>query len=175
MKAALLAALLLVAATHAQAVDGVGLVYGRGNNVDVLALEASSAEWRSWPRGNGDRVSLYGIGSIAYWHAREPTEHKQLWDLGFAPVVRLERPRGSGATAFLEASFGVHLLSKRRINGHRAFGTSFQFGEFVGAGLLFGARRQLGLGVRLQHVSNGGIRDPNPGLTFVSIVGRYEL
>jgi len=29
--------------------------------------------------------------------------------------------------------------------------------------------------VRLQHVSNGGIRNPNPGLTFTSMALRYEF
>jgi lipid A 3-O-deacylase len=67
------------------------------------------------------------------------------------------------------------MLSARRINGRREFSTRFQFGEFIGAGVLFGPRRELGVGVRLQHVSNGGIRNPNPGLTFVSVVGRYDF
>ena len=108
------------------------------------------------------------MGSIANWRAREHTEHKELWDFGIAPVLRLQRST-EGTVPYLEASLGVHLLSKRHINGNREFSTAFQFGEFVGAGLLFGARQNVGLGLRLQHVSNGGIKNPNPGLSFASV------
>ncbi len=171
----LIAAALLGTALSASAVDGVSLLYGRGNGVDVFGVEARSAEWRRWPARDGRRLAAYGMGSVGYWHAREPSEHAELWDFGVAPVLRLQAPDQSSGTSYLEGSLGVHFLSGNRINGHREFSTRFQFGEFVGVGMLFGARRELGLGVRLQHVSNGGLRNPNPGLTFLSIVGRYEL
>src|SRR5438046_9455519 len=173
MRSLLAAALLFSASAHA--VDGISLVYGQGNSVDVFGIEARSGEWRRWPIGEAWRLLVHGMGSIAYWRAREQTEHKELWDFGIAPVLRLQRTRSEGTVPYLEASLGVHLLSKRHINGNREFSTAFQFGEFVGAGLLFGPRQELGLGLRLQHVSNGGIKNPNPGLSFASVVLRYDF
>jgi hypothetical protein len=175
MRSLIAAALLCGAITSAHAVDGVSLIYGQGNNVDVFGVEARSDEWRRWPVGANWRLSAYGVGSIAYWRAREETEHKELWDFGAAPALRLQGTRTSGAVPYVEASLGVHLLSSRQINGNRAFSTSFQFGEFVGAGVLFGPRQEFGLGMRLQHVSNGGIENPNPGLTFVSAALSYRF
>lgn len=175
MRWLLAAALLCGAASSAQAVDGISLLYGQGDSVDVFAIEARSTEWRRWQVGEGWRLSAYGIGSIANWRAREHTENKELWDFGVAPVLRLRRATAGGAVPYLEASLGGHLLSRRRINGNREFSTAFQFGEFIGAGLLSGARQQLGLGLRLQHVSNGGIKNPNPGLTYAAITVRYEF
>jgi len=174
MRSVLAAALLCSAATSAHAVEGISLIYGQGNSVDVFGIEARTGEWRRWQLGNAWHMSAYGMGSVANWHAREHTENKELWDFGLAPVLRLERP-GAGAVPYVEASLGAHLLSRRRINGNREFSTAFQFGEFVGGGVLFGPRQNFGIGVRLQHVSNGGIRNPNPGLTFTSVALRYEF
>src|SRR5258708_2445212 len=174
MRSLLAAAFLCSAATSAHAVDGVSLVYGQGNSVDVFGAELRTSEWRRWQLGDTWRVSAYGTGSVANWRAREHTENKELWDFGVVPVLRLER-RGAAAAPYLEASFGGHLLSRRRINGNRELSTAFQFGEFIGGGVLFGPRQQYGFGARLQHISNGGIKNPNPGLTFLAATLRYEF
>jgi hypothetical protein len=171
----LLVAAALLCASSAQALDGVAIVYGQGNSVDVFAVEARSGAWRRWALGELWRLSAYTQASIANWRAREEeTEHRELWDFGIAPVLRLERPR-AGVVPYLEASLGAHLLSRRQINGNREFSTAFQFGEFVGAGVAFGARHELDLALRVQHVSNGGIKNPNPGLTFVSLALGYRF
>jgi hypothetical protein len=54
--------------------------------------------------------------------------------------------------------------------------TAFQFGEFAGAGVNFGDRGEYGVGVRIQHISNGCIKQPNYGATFgeVRISYRWE-
>ena len=48
----------------------------------------------------------------------------------------------------------------------REMSTAFQFGEFIGGAIRFGAKGDYELGVRLQHVSNGGIKHPNDGITY---------
>ena len=170
----LIAAALLCASASAQALDSVAFVYGEGNHAGVYAGELRTDEWRRWPLGSRWQLSAYGMGSIGYWRAREETVHKELWDFGLAPVLRLEKPR-EGAMPYFEASLGVHMLSGRHINGNREFSTNFQFGEYVAAGLAFGARHQYGVDLRLHHVSNGGIRNPNPGLTYVAAGLRYRF
>ena len=44
--------------------------------------------------------------------------------------------------------------------------TAFQFGEFIGVRRRLAVRGDYELGVRLQHVSNGGIKHPNDGITY---------
>lgn len=39
----------------------------------------------------------------------------------------------------------------------------------LGGGINFGDRREYGVGVRVQHISNGGIKEPNNGITFGEI------
>jgi hypothetical protein len=175
MRTLLLAALLYAPLAGAQLVDRVSVIYGQGNSVDVFGVELGTPDFKRWKLGESWSLSAYGMASVAYWHAREHTEHKELYDFGLAPVLRLERARSGGVTPYLEASFGGHLLSRRQINGNREFSTAFQFGEFVGAGFAFGQRQQHSLGLRLQHISNGGIKNPNPGLTFSSVVFQYRF
>ena len=170
----ILAALLLAfAASSAAAFGRLSAVAGHGSGVNVMGLEVGSADLKRWPLGESWQLSTYAMASLAYWHA-SARENKELYDIRVAPVVRLQKQGNSGLTPYLEASFGVHLLSHNRING-RDMSSAFQFGEFAGGGLLFGPRREFGIGVRLQHVSNGGIRKPNQGLTFGSFVLHYQF
>ena len=69
-------------------------------------------------------------------------------------------PRG----AYLEAAIGFHLLSDSHINRDLDFSTRFQFGDHVGAGYRFD---EYDLQLRFQHLSNGGMRNPNPGINFL--------
>jgi lipid A 3-O-deacylase len=76
---------------------------------------------------------------------------------------------------YLEASVGLHLLSHTQINETRQFSTAFQFGEFLGAGVAFGDNYRYDIALRIQHVSNGGIKNPNDGLTYGALVFQYRF
>ena len=87
-------------------------------------------------------------------------------DIGVTPVFRFERNR-----FYLEAAIGLHLV-QTHISAHRTFSTAFQFGDHIGAGMHF---KSYDVCVRLQHLSNGSIRDPNPGINFVLVRLQYAL
>ena len=55
------------------------------------------------------------------------------------------------------------------------FSTKFQFGDHIGVGARFGAANRHDLGLRLQHVSNGGIKNPNPGINLLLLRYQYSL
>ncbi len=76
-------------------------------------------------------------------------------------------------SGYVEGGAGIHLLSHTRID-ERVFSTSFQFGELLGAGVNFGDREQYSIGVRIQHISNGRIKEPNDGITFGEIRFAYR-
>ena len=90
-----------------------------------------------------------------------------LW--GVTPTLRL-RPRQGQAAWFWEAGLGATLSNHRyRPLGHEAFSTRFNFASHLGLGVNLGARREHELLLRLQHVSNAGIKEPNPGLNFLQL------
>lgn len=92
--------------------------------------------------------------------------------LGITPVLRLTPDQGRSAF-FVEAGIGATLADKRYQTPEREFSTRFNFASHLGAGLRLGVRRQHELALRVQHVSNAGIKHPNPGNNFVQL--RYAL
>src|SRR5437762_2379563 len=57
----------------------------------------------------------------------------------------------------------------------RAFSTNFQYGDHIGVGARFGERYRYDLSLRLQHLSNGGLAHPNPGINFLQMRLAYHF
>ena len=151
-----LAALSLVVAVPALALDSVSAETGHGTR-DV-GLWRLGAQWKQNPDFlKGTRWSLYWDAAIGGWHSDLGTVH----DVGLTPVWRYAKaPRGT----YFEGAIGFHILSDSHINSDLGFSTRFQFGDHFGAGYRF---ERYDLQLRLQHLSNGGMRNPNPGINFL--------
>ena len=157
-KTVLAAALLFAIPAHA--VDGASLETGRGDERSELARGGLQWKWqRKWFNGGSWHVTGYWDASVGAW-----TTHKTLIDFGVTPVFRMQRSDAAGP--YLEAAIGFHLLSDLSVTRSRIFGSNFQFGDHLGAGWRFGERGRYDIGLRLQHLSNGGIKRPNPGINF---------
>jgi hypothetical protein len=59
--------------------------------------------------------------------------------------------------------------------GDKRLSTAFQFGDHLGFGYRFGARSAFDLGYRYQHLSNGSIKRPNPGINFHQVRLQYHF
>ena len=168
-KTVLAAALAL--AGPAAALDGVSFEAGRGN--DRTDLWRAGMQW-TWPhRWFAERSWTLG----AYWDVqlgRWSGGRDPVWDLSLTPVFRLERARRGRTIPYAEAAIGFHALSNLRVSSDRIFSTRFQFGDHLGAGLRFGERYRWDAGLRLQHLSNGGLRRPNPGINFAQLRIAYH-
>jgi len=115
------------------------------------------------------------LGRLEHWQGTEAgAQVTDLWDLSATPVLRLEPAARSGLTVFLDAGIGVSLISHTRIDS-RVLSTGFQFNELIGPGVRFGGRGQFEIALRVQHTSNDGIREPNNGLTFRTLVFQYAF
>jgi len=140
---------------------------GDGNHVTRVGAEAQIPSAYAGLLGNNWSWSLSWAGDVSYWRAEGHVDSKRsLWEGGFTPIITLRHLNGT--PYYLEGGIGVHLLSHVRID-ERDLSTAFQFGEMLGGGINFGDRRQYGVGVRVQHISNGGIKEPNNGITFGEI------
>lgn len=156
-------------AAPAHAVDGASLELGRGDESSELVRGGLQWKWqRKWFNGDSWHLTGYWDASIGVW-----TTDKSLIDLGLTPVFRMQRSDSAGFYA--EAAIGFHLLSDLSITRTRVFGSNFQFGDHVGAGWRFGSRGRYDASVRLQHLSNGGIKRPNPGINFVQLRLAYHF
>jgi lipid A 3-O-deacylase len=148
----------------AQAVDGVAIEVGRGDDRTNLLRLALTDQWRKRTTPIPEwRLAGYWELSAGAWDNHDESTA----DIGLTPVFRIERSR-----LYLEAAIGLHLV-QARISAHRTFSTALQFGDHLGAG--FYAGKKYDFGVRVQHLSNGGIAKPNPGVNFLLVRLQYAL
>ena len=136
---------------------------GRGDEVDALGVGWDQPLARC-DEETGPQVHL--LGRLDHWKGRAPEPAvKDVADVSLTPFLRWF-PTFAGMPIHIDVGIGVHAISHTRINAERKMSTAFQFGEFIGASMPLGARGDYELGVRLQHVSNGGIKHPNDGITY---------
>jgi len=76
---------------------------------------------------------------------------------------------------FVEAGVGGSLTDRIYHSSARSFSTAFQFTEALGVGYSFDEFGQAEVSLRVQHFSNGNIKQPNPGETFVRLRGAYHF
>ena len=152
-----------VVSSSGYCVGGVSLELGRGDDQTNVLRIAVQDKWRkqeaaapSW------RLAGYWELSAGAWDNHDESTA----DVGLTPVFRIERE-----SLYVEAAIGLHLV-QTRISAARIFSTSFQFGDHLGAGMRFD---KYDFGIRLQHISNGGIRRPNPGINFLLVRFQYNL
>jgi lipid A 3-O-deacylase len=142
--------------------DSFSFEAGRGD--DHADVWRAGLQWnwdKHWLEGRAWRLGAYWDLQFGQW-----TGPSAVTDVSLTPVFRYERLASTGARPYVEAAIGFHMLSDLRISPRRVFSTRFQFGDHVGIGVRFGERQRHDLSLRLQHVSNGGIRRPNPGINF---------
>lgn len=147
----------------------VDVGYGRD---DTRLVRLNFAIGNPWHRqANEDwRWHYAWEANVSYWFLdRVRRGEKTLAEIGFTPNFRLERGQPtSWGRPYLELGIGVHLLSRSHI-GERDMSSAFQFGSHIGTGVSFGSREQYELAWRIEHLSNGGLRSPNPGIDFIMV------
>jgi hypothetical protein len=164
MKEIFAAALFLVVASSAQALDSISGEIGSGTRqVDMYRL---GVQWRQkQPRWlEGTRFSLYWDASVGAWDG----DIGSLVDLGITPVLRYGKRHGP----YADGGIGLHYLSDTHVSSAVEFSTKYQFGDHIGAGWRF---ESYDFSLRLQHLSNAGIHNPNPGINFLQLRIQYWL
>lgn len=165
-------------AQQAAAPAGAGpsvYVQAAGAENGTRALQAGltlpwSPSWR-WNWGDTPVDGYWDIGA-GRWRADAPTGRESITVLSFIPTFRFHTG-GYASPWFIDAGIGATWASDHFVTTQKRFGTRFNFASHVGLGLQFGAARTHEVAVRIQHVSNGGYKKPNPGENFVQV--RYAL
>lgn len=141
----------------------------------LLRLNLSVGDGTRYPTNNGWYWSLNWEGNISYWYLyKQKRGEDRLVEAGITPNFRLAREHKWGwARPYLEMGLGVHFLSERYIS-NRDLGSYFQFGTHGGLGIRFGSTEQYDLAWRIEHISNAGLREPNPGINFSMVRFGYR-
>ena len=147
----------------AHALDGFFGEFGPGDR-DASIIRAGVL-WNHEPRWLPRRVQLYWELAVAQWD----TQPGSVNEISLTPVFRYSRARRG---PYVEAAIGAHILSTTSVHRDSPFSTHFQFGDHLGVGYRFA---EYDLGMRIQHLSNAGLRNPNPGINFLLIRIAREL
>lgn len=153
--------LLLIFPLPAAGGGRLDLSWGRGEEGSNRYRGALALDWqRVWSLSDGMDLSGYWEAGIERWKE----DRDSLYAASFMPVFRIKgRINGrKGIYLFVDGAIGLYLLSESTL-GDKRFSTAFQFGDHLGMGLIVGS---LEMGYRFEHLSNGGINSPNPGINF---------
>jgi lipid A 3-O-deacylase len=177
-KTTIASAFALAAVSSVHAADGASFEMGTGN--ESTDLWRAGLQWsvqRRWFTERSWTLGAYWDLQAGRWSSQlTPGEPQQeLWDISLTPVFRLERAARTPLIPYAEAAIGFHLLSDLRVNSERSFSTRFQYGDHLGFGVRYGPRYRYDFGIRLQHLSNGGIAKPNPGINFLEARLAYRF
>ena len=119
------------------------------------------------------RTVFYWDLFASAWRAPTVIDGRQDYrQIGIIATLRYRFGQGDSPW-FADAGFGISTMDHHYQTPSHEFSTDFQFTEVLGLGHSFGEHQQYELSMRLQHVSNGGIRKPNPGENFVRLRGSY--
>ncbi len=105
-----------------------------------------------WREASRDSDDVFTVHFGPTWHYEPDAIAPLVVEIGTAPTLMSE-----------------DALADRDIGGH------FQFTSHVTLGTRLGERQRWQAGVRLQHVSNAGIEDENPGLNVVMVELGYRF
>lgn len=175
LQAAVAAVALIGLQSTSYAVDSTSVEIAGGQNVQMLRLGAQW-DWKNtaWWQSNGTHIGGYWDVTVAQWrqnHYNGTDQKKDFTDIGLTPVFRFQRDDKKGFYA--EAGVGVHLFSSLYNNNDKKLSTAFQFGDHIGAGYVFS--NGVDVGLKLQHFSNGGIKQPNGGVNFAVLKAAYHF
>ena len=185
VKAAAIAVALLAAPFGAAAQQGdarplLTATYGYGQSVAVYGI---GALWHiAW---GAETLARYGLDArlgvdLLRWQvdSNAPGNH-YLWNGNVTPYLRWRPAEGFWHSTFVEVGVGIQLLSENSLSSSSRFahdfGTRFQFGERIAAGVSFGPHARYEIAPFFQHVSNGGTKVPNDGLSYFGVTVRLAL
>jgi lipid A 3-O-deacylase len=152
---------------NAFSVDGVFVEGGNGKQTDAARAGATFKIERQWFTEGDWHVVGHWEASVGTWRGHSGVgSNKTVTDLGVTPVFRLQEKSPGSVAPYVEGAVGFHLISPTTVYADRRLGSAFQFGDHIGFGVLFGEHKQFELGYRFQHISNGGIKQPNQGLNL---------
>jgi len=128
------------------------------------------APYRLWS-GSGLylNVAWQSMCTLAGWRSRSRSMGG--WS---TPIFQLNLPGIAWGHPYVEAAVGLHLISQTRTD-YSNMSSHFQFGDHAGIGWRFGEQDAWDVGYHFQHLSNGGIKEPNDGINFQILALRYHF
>ena len=162
---ALLATVAAFVPAHAQLKPGAVFVQAGAGEEGLSAASVGVLwpwSWRAQALGGQWSVNTELFASS--WRADAAGGGSRSYvQLGLVPLVRYTFDEGRSPW-FAEIGIGISVLDRRFATPAKTFGTTWNFTDNLAIGRSFGAKGEHEISLRWQHTSNGGLKQPNPGL-----------
>ena len=156
--------------------DSASLELGGGRRLKIVRIAAQSPDWNvRWFASNGYHLSGYWDVNLAQWrgdaYRNVSGRHQNITVVGVSLAFRYQRDDRLGW--YLEGAIGVALFSEIYNNNDDRLSTAFQFADHLGLGYVLDNKWDLS--ARIQHYSNGGIKQPNAGVNLFVLRAAYRF
>jgi lipid A 3-O-deacylase len=157
-------------AAHAQGLrpDGVFVEGGVAEYRTYSATAGAVWDWSWRTQWLGGEVTARTEALASHISPRSAEGVGSVTLLAVVPVIRYRFSDGSSPW-FVEGGIGASLTDGRYKTANREFSTRLNFYDVASVGRSFGAGRKSELSLRLLHISNAGIKRPNPGEDFLQL------
>ena len=146
------------------------LQYGSAEHQTDTWTLGATLPWNNWSYSLGSGL-VTGYWDVwgSRWSGDYQGSSRSTWVVGAKPTLRW-RPAQGLSPWFVDAGIGVSYATNRRyLTDHTDFSTRFNFASHIGVGYLFGEQLKNEISLRLEHHSNAGIKQPNPGENFLQL------
>ena len=139
----------------------------RDANAYTLGSTVPFKNWHTYWWGYA--VTAHWDMSLSTWNSDKADDagRQRVTVLGFTPTLRFHSK--NQYPWFVEAGVGGYVSNHLYSSRDNAFSTKFNFGTHVGVGYFTGYKRENEWAIRVEHISNAGIKSPNPKENFVQL------
>lgn len=138
---------------------------GRGNSQTSAGAVGLSWDLPWTAKLWSGEVSTKAEVFVSQWRPSDSGFHGNPVQVGAVPYLRY-RPDGGRSPWFVEIGIGVSYLDRPYATSDRRMGSQWNFSDNLAIGRNFGPSGQHAWSVRVQHSSNAGLKQPNPGMTL---------
>ncbi|MGO4999040.1 acyloxyacyl hydrolase [Oceanisphaera sp. W20_SRM_FM3] len=160
----LLCCALLLVAQPAQ--SETGLLFGAGGGYGAHTAQVGGLWTQPWTSMHSQL--FYGLaGEVAAWRYGDD----DMVQLSLVPLLQYNFMPNANWRPFVFAGVGPAWISRTQL-GDRDLSSEFQFSSRVGVGL---RKSRHSVAVEARHLSNGGIKEPNQGISYWNLTYGYHF
>ena len=155
-----------LALTTLPAHSETALLLGGGSGYGAHSLQLGGLWTQPWDEVH--QQLSYGVaGEIALWRYGDD----DMTQLSLVPLLQYDFMPNAAWQPFVFAGVGPAWISSTQL-GPRDLSSEFQFSSRVGMGVKKGPHS---LAVEARHLSNGGIKEPNQGISYWDLTYGYHF
>ena len=149
--------------------DGASLQAGFGGKGTSLAGLGIVWDWDFQRMRRKAELTAHTEVMVNHWRYNAIGDGSaQLTQIVLLPSLRMRLDRGASPW-FIELGIGASWMDQGFETPRKRFGSRWNFYDMMGIGRSFGAEHEHELGLRWVHVSNAGLKQPNPGQDFLQV------